>query len=227
MSLDLSEKIAGEIVLSENPGQVIKKWRKNFGISQRELTKSLEISPSVISDYESGRRKSPGVTVVKRLIEAMIEIDKQRGSDVIKRFEGEEQNEAIPDIREFNEGVAAADFLESIEATLVASKARMKRILWGYTVIDSLRAITSINSSEYHKIYGWTSERALIFLGVRYGRSPMVAIRAHPLKPGLVVFHRPSQVDKLAIRLSEVEGIPLAITEMDYEELSAKIHSFV
>ena len=59
--MDINEKIAGEITISETPGITIKKWREEFGISQMELSKFMEVSPSVISDYESGRRKSPGL----------------------------------------------------------------------------------------------------------------------------------------------------------------------
>jgi putative transcriptional regulator len=42
----------------------------------------------------------------------------------------------------------------------------------------------------------------------------MVAIRAHPLKPAAVVFANPGRVDPLAIRLSEVENIPLLTTSL-------------
>ena len=58
------EKIAGEICLSDEPGRTIRKWREQFHISQQELSKHLGVSPSVISDYEAGRRKSPGIVVI-------------------------------------------------------------------------------------------------------------------------------------------------------------------
>ena len=56
----LSKKIAGEIVLSSNPGLTIRKWRTILEITQVEVSKELNCSPSVISDYEVGRRRSPG-----------------------------------------------------------------------------------------------------------------------------------------------------------------------
>ncbi len=79
--------------------------------------------------------------------------------------------------------------------------------------------ITSLTSFDYLQIYGWSQERALVFMGVEYGRSPMVAIRAHPLKPGMVVYYKPKNVDDLAVRLAEIEGIPLVITEMDIDRM--------
>ena len=51
----LAEKMAGEITLSDNPGETLKKWRASFEISQTDLASFLKVSPSVISDYESGR----------------------------------------------------------------------------------------------------------------------------------------------------------------------------
>jgi len=92
-------------------------------------------------------------------------------------------------------------------------------------VIDSVRAITSLSSFDYLKIYGWSSQRALVFTGVRFGRSPMIAIRAHPLKPALVVYQKPEQVDELAIRLAELEGIPLVKTQLAIGDLVDKLQS--
>ena len=76
-------------------------------------------------------------------------------------------------------------------------------------MLDAPRAILSIDASRFVEVYGWTTQRALIFTNVRYGRSPMVAIRAHPLKPAAVFFAAPGRIDPLAIRLSEIENIPL------------------
>ena len=56
----LAKNIAGEVTLSINPNETLKKWREIFGLTQIEVAKQLGVSPSVISDYEAGRRKSPG-----------------------------------------------------------------------------------------------------------------------------------------------------------------------
>ncbi|MBQ4368967.1 MAG: transcriptional regulator, partial [Candidatus Methanomethylophilus sp.] len=81
----------------------------------------------------------------------------------------------------------------------------------------------SLSSQDYLKIYGWSTERALIFTDVHYGRSPMVAIRAHPLTPAMVVYQKPDQTDPLAIKLAEREGIPLVVTDLPVERLIAKL----
>jgi len=53
----LARRIAGEIILSSKPGGTMRKWRELFAVSQMNLSDKMVLSSSVISDYESGRRK--------------------------------------------------------------------------------------------------------------------------------------------------------------------------
>jgi putative transcriptional regulator len=209
MREQLREKIAGEITLSSDAGKTIRKWREEFRISQQELAKHLGISPSVISDYESGRRKSPGINIIRRMVDGLIDLDEKSGGKVLKKYDLGEKHDCIISINEFRTSVSASEFIEIIEAENLNRGVSLDRYIHGYTIIDSIKAITSLSSFDYLKIYGWSSERALIFTGVKFGRSPMIAIRAHPLKPSMVGYHRPEHVDELAIRLATLEGIPL------------------
>ena len=218
MKIELKEKIAGEIALSEEPGVTIRKWREAFSLNQQQLAEHLRISPSVISDYESGRRKSPGVATVKRIVDALIDLDEQTGGKILKRYQTEKPNKAILSMKEFPVPVPVKKFISGISGKNL-SKSRYDSDVHGYTVIDSVRAIVSLDSSDYLKIYGWSSQRALIFSGVKYGRSHMVAIRAHPLKPAMVVYHKPDRVDELAIKLANLERIPLVVTDILMEKL--------
>ena len=68
--------IAGSVVLSNNPPQQLKYWRKRFGIKQVDLAKKMDITPSVLSDYEKGRRPSPGVNFIKRYLIALYDLGK-------------------------------------------------------------------------------------------------------------------------------------------------------
>ncbi len=221
--MDLREKIAGEIVLSPRPGATMRKWREMFGISQQDLAKYLGISSSVISDYESGRRKSPGVVMVRKFVNALIEIDESRGGVKIKELSSTYGEEAIIDIREFPYEIGVNDFFNMIEAEIVNSELEAKRPIYGYTILDSLKAILHYNSFDYLRVYGWSIDRALIFTGVHYGRSPMIAIRAHPLKPSAVVYVRPGKVDELAVKLATMEEIPLAVTYLEVKEIEKRL----
>ena len=221
----LSEKIAGEITLSPKPGQTIRKWRSVFGISQTDLARFLNLSPSVISDYESGRRKSPGIQTVKKIIEAFIEIDEKRGGKILHQYDSMiDTQEGILEIMEYPYTISAKDFIKEIEGNILTSnEIGLKKSVKGFTLVDSVRTIETINAGDYNRLYGWSTERAIIFTGIRYGRSPMIAIRVHPVKPTVVVYHKPGSVDSLAVKLADRENIPLVVTNISLEELKKRL----
>ncbi|MDR0334868.1 MAG: helix-turn-helix domain-containing protein [Methanomassiliicoccaceae archaeon] len=218
MTNDLREKIAGEIALSNDPGKTMRKWREEFAVSQNELAAAMEVSPSVISDYESGRRRSPGVGVVRKMVDSLINIDGDRGHPVASKFQAVKREDCIIAMDEFGSGISSKEFVDAISGTSLNPETEGRKI-YGYTIVNSVKAIMSLSSSDYLKIYGWSTERALIFTDVYFGRSPMVAIRAHPLTPAMVVYLRPEKVDQLAIKLAKLEGIPLVSTEIGLDEL--------
>ncbi len=223
MREQLREKIAGEITLSADAGKTIRKWREEFGVSQQELARQLRVSPSVISDYESGRRKSPGIIIIRRIVDGLLDIDQATGGRVLNRYSLGEKSESIISIKEFKHSVLASDFVDIVSGASLNRHVPLERDVHGYTIIDSMKAITSLSSMDYLKIYGWSSERALIFTGVKFGRSPMIAIRAHPLKPAMVVYHKPEHVDDLAVRLATLEGIPLIRTDLSLPALVERL----
>ena len=224
----LAEKIAGEITLSPKPGQTIRKWRTAFQISQTELAHYLDLSPSVISDYESGRRKSPGILTVKKIIEAFMEIDQQQNKgNILRKYQFIAKNhEGIIDIMEYPYAIPIKKFIKDIRGKLLTSKMDLKINIKGFTLVDGVEIIKTINSASYSTLYGWSTERALVFTGVRYGRSPMIAIRIHPVKPSVVVYHNPDAVDQLAIQLADQENIPLVTIDMPIDELRRKLIDF-
>lgn len=220
---DFKEKIAGEITLSGDPGKTIKKWREEFGVSQHQLADAINTSHSVISDYESGRRKSPGVATVKRIVDALISIDEANGSATIKKYAPDKGMDCIIAMEEFPEGIDLMRFMKWISGTNIGFDSTPQKRIYGYTIVDSLKAILTLSSGDYMKIYGWSTERALIFTDVHYGRSPMVAIRAHPLTPAMVVYVRPDNTDPLAAKLAELERIPLVTTNISLDELKTRL----
>jgi putative transcriptional regulator len=223
----LAEKIAGEITLSQNPGETLRKWRRNFGITQTDLSSRLGISPSVISDYESGRRKSPGIMIVSKIIDALLRIDESRGCNVLRAYEDMWGDilgiDSICSVCEYQEPIHLADIVLKLDAEMVFGNPDIS--IWGYTIIDSLKAIVEMLPDQFQKIYGRSTARALIFTGVRSGRSPMVAVRVSNLKPGAVVLQgiTPSDVDPVAVRIAEIENIPLLTTHFSVEEISSAL----
>jgi putative transcriptional regulator len=219
---ELSIRIAGEIALSKDPAKTIRKWREAFGLTQMDLASRLEVSASVVSDYESGRRTSPGVRMVRRIVDALIQNDLYSGSPVLRAYEkilrGGMDSEAILDLREFLFPVTMEEVCRRLEATIVSDHPPTKKALYGYTVLDSLRAILEMPSEEFLRVYGQTSERALIFTKVSSGRSPFVAIRVSSIKPGLVILHGLEKIDPFALKMAEKDHIPVAISKIESVE---------
>jgi len=222
----LAEKIAGEITLSPKPGETLRKWRTTFSISQAELAGHLRLAQSVISDYESGRRQSPGIHSVKKIVEALLDIDeKKHGGKTIQQYQFmAKTQEGIIDIMEYPYPIPVEKLIKEINGNVVTSKSvPLDKTIKGFTLIDGVETIKTLTSASYPNLYGWSTERALIFTRIQFGRSPMIAIRIHPVKPTMVVYHKPGGVDPLAIQLAERENMPLVITEMPLEELRKKL----
>ena len=130
----LSKDIVGEIVLSDSPESVIKKWRSIFRISQKALASELGMTSSVISDYESGRRKSPGIKMIKKYVNSLLVIDEKNGGHVIKSFSrpptSESLSNAVIDIKEFSVGKNISWFCKKIGASTI-TKSGLKQMIYG------------------------------------------------------------------------------------------------
>jgi len=225
----LAKDIIGEIGISDEPNQVIKKWRSLFRVSQKDLARKLNVTSSVISDYESGRRKSPGITFLRRYVEALIEMDVARGGEVLRIFMEKDVSQpasaAIVDIKEFGAGVPVSKFCEMIGARIITSRSHAHEVMYGYTLIDSVKAITELSFPELRKLYGVTTQRALVFTNITTGKGPLIAIKVANLRPALIVLHNipESSVSAVAKNIAEVEGVPLSICEnVELEELIRK-----
>jgi putative transcriptional regulator len=230
MEEEFSRIIAGEIVLSDDVGRTLRKWREIFGLSTTELAKRVNVSASVISDYEGGRRKSPGSKMIKKIVSALIDSDLERGGLVIKSYRRASigfESRAILDIKEFSSPIKASEIKDIVRGSIIVNEEFIDRELYGYTVLDSLKAILEMSSDEFLRVYGLTSERALIFTKVSIGRSPFVAIRVASIKPGLVVLHGLKKVDPLGIEIAKKEKIPVVLSSIEdtstlIDELRAK-----
>ncbi|MFH0967732.1 MAG: helix-turn-helix domain-containing protein [Methanobacteriota archaeon] len=219
----LAEKMAGEITLSDSPGKTLKKWRMGFDISQGHLSEFLGVSPSVISDYESGRRKSPGTAIIGRIVDSILAIDEERGSRYIQKFASllfaEMGEGVIYDLHDYSSPINLETFSRTINGNILTGQVDLT--IYGYTIIDSIKAIMNLSANEFNRIYGWSTERALIFTGVSNGKSPMVAIRVTPFKPRCVVLHgiAAENVHPIVPKMAEKDHITLMSTEMDIEDI--------
>src|SRR3989442_5189839 len=139
----------------------MRKWRTEFRITQTDLAKHMRVSPSVISDYESGRRTSPGIGMIKTLVDAILEIDRRTGQKVAKRYE--EFSDVIPSMKEFSLGMRAADFLRKIDGRPLTHSPALRRVLNGYTVIDSIKTDTILGPTDHQQIHRRSRRRGVLF----------------------------------------------------------------
>jgi putative transcriptional regulator len=206
----LARRIAGEVILSGKPGATMRRWRELFAISQMTLSDKMVVSSSVISDYESGRRPSPGAKFVRRFVWALLKIDEQHGSRFTHEFAKltSSPSNAIVDLREFPLPVRVEYLCKAIEGKIVACTDKFVREINGYTVVDSQRAVETLSGLEFSQLFGATTERALIFTNIEKGVSPMLVVRVISLKPRVVIFHG-TQPDEYSVRFAEYDGIPL------------------
>jgi putative transcriptional regulator len=187
----------------------------------------------VISDYESGRRKSPGIFIVSKIIDAILDMDVSRGGAKIRSYEGMLRGNvtanAIYDIHEYLSPISVEEMTKLVkgEQVYIPGSEHIKP-LYGYTVIDSLKAILELSYNEFQKLYGWSSERAMVYTRISTGRSPMVALRVTNLKPGLIVLHGlpASEIDPIAVKIAEIERVPLIATVMPLDELIRALQSY-
>jgi len=224
----IMKRIIGEIILSSSPGEVMRRWRELFDITQLEIAVKLAISPSVISDYEGGRRKSPGSFFIKRFVQSLLEIDYARGGKVLRQFSSlfKTSSDAILDLYEFPSPIKLKDIVDVMDGEFLACPFLSEKKLLGYTVVDSIKAILSMSGADFFQLLGSTSERAVIFTKTTTGRSPLVAVRVTPLKPAAIILHGVSHLDHIAVELAKLEPIPLVLSRKEsIDALIKALHS--
>jgi putative transcriptional regulator len=214
---DLAERIAGDVTLSDDPGATLRKWRTDFDVTQTELAAELDVSPSVVSDYESGRRSSPGIGLVARYVGALLDIDVRRGGEHIRQYErvlsAGLDGEVVLDLREYPTTVSLDAFYDAVGAEEVVRGDRDR--VSGHTVIDSIEAITRLSSDQFYQLYGQSTSRVLAFTNVSRGESPLVALRVVNPTPNAVLLHGLSREDLWdhAADLAAIDGFSLAVCE--------------
>ncbi|BDB97279.1 transcriptional regulator [Saccharolobus caldissimus] len=215
---DIGKRIAGDIVWSKDLAGAFRKWREMFGVSQGELSREMGIKPSVIADYERGRRQA-GSELIRRYVSALISIDAKRGYRVIKELVKMFgiNYPFILDMRDFKSPLSIDRIIKAVDGILVNSFVSDKKV-YGYIVTDSIKAILSLSGMEFYQMLSLMVNRAVVFTKVTTGRSPMIALKVAPVKPPVVIFHRPVRLDPLALMISELEGINVIVSTKLHEE---------
>ncbi len=208
----VARRICGDLIWSGVPGQAMRRWRELYGLSQSELARLMNVSYSVISDYERGKRV-PGRRFIRGFVKTLLSYDEERGWETTRRLAYllHIYVPGVIDMAEFYREVSLDEVLLSVGGILLSPTMEHRPIL-GYTVVDSVETVESIAANEFVRLMGATSDRVMVFTRISRGRSPMVAIRVAPVKPSVVVLHGIKSVDPLAVRIAWREEIPLIVT---------------
>ncbi|ABU81784.1 helix-turn-helix domain protein [Ignicoccus hospitalis KIN4/I] len=210
---EIAKSIAGEIALSDDPGSTLKKWREIFEVGIRELARKMNVSPSVISDYEKNKR-APGSKYIKKFVRALMEIDAERDWKVINSLAQKMlgiKSKAL-DIYEYKRSVRLEELVNASKGYIVNSRFDPNEVVYGFIILDSLRSIEELDSKDFLLLMSMSYKKALVFTKVGTGRPPMVAVRISQIKPVVVILHKPVNLDRLAVRIAEKEGIALIVS---------------
>jgi len=213
---DLAKKIAGDIVLSDAPYDTLKKWRTIFKIPQCFVAKKMNVSPSIMSDYESGRRKSPGTCIIKKFVNALLVADEERGSPVSLEFGSIHTkgalSDSIVDIQVLKEPRQVSDIAAAVNGSVVTCSEEISKNIYGYVIVDSMRAIVELAPEDFVKFYDHIIDKVVVFTGIKSGKSPLVAIKVTNIKPSAVIIHGPKDLDSVAERIAKTENIPVILS---------------
>jgi len=215
----VAKRIAGDILLSDNPGSIIRKWREIYGLSQVDAARIMGVKPSVLSDYERGKRFA-GRGFIRRFIDSLFKHDSSRDWIVTRRVARllNIYVEGVLDIGEFKFPLTLDELLIIVKGYLLSSTTLHRPIL-GYTILDSVRAVEALTANEYVKVMGATSDRVVVFTNITRGRSVMVAVRVSPVKPSAIVLHGIERIDPLAVRIACIESIPLIASRIRIDDM--------
>jgi putative transcriptional regulator len=216
---EVAKRIAGSIVWDENPSQQMRRWREYFGITQTEIAKFLRLSPSVISDYEKGKRK-PGSEFIRKFVNSIISLDLASGGEKISELITT-MGLGIPSIIEMGEyklPVNIEKIVKAVNGVIINSAFNPNMEVRGFTIIDSIEVIINLRGESFYKLLGSSYDKILVFTKVTTGRSPLISLKISPIKPRVVILHRPIKLDWLACYLANYEEFPLIVSLLNSEE---------
>jgi len=217
---ELSRRIAGEITLSDDPGATLRKWRTDFDVSQTELADQLDVSSSVVSDYESGRRESPGR---RRPADGRWALGHRRATR--RRAAPTVRARPLCRVRERHRPRPPRVLDGSPPKSSTRRWARRRSCAASRTTSTATPSSTRsrrspVSSEEFYRLYGQSTNRALVFTNVTRGESPLVALRVVSPTPNAVVLHGIEDGDLWdhAADLARVDGFSLAISTRDLDD---------
>ncbi|VVB75465.1 Uncharacterised protein [Candidatus Tiddalikarchaeum anstoanum] len=225
---ELFQRILGDVVANEEYGLVMKKWRELFSVTQAEIAGKLDVKPSVISDYENSRRRSPGIVFIRSYVNALIVLGELRNKDlhdsVKKELDIKKANDNLI-IKTFNKPKNNSYLIKLLRAkpvTKTNSSAINGLIFFHDNISRVLMKLPTYKLLNEMKKVG---SYAYIFSNVKSGNLPLILLTLlskinKTSMPALVIFQsdsfKPSNFSK---KTAEKKNITLAVTGKDVKDI--------
>ncbi|MFX0209238.1 MAG: hypothetical protein ACFFDT_24855 [Candidatus Hodarchaeota archaeon] len=188
--------MVGEVVLSENTGNCLRRLRVLLGITQMEVSAHLNIASSVISDYEANRRKSPGILWIRNFIRALIELEETKGfptlSILTPLIEKMGTIEPIITAIQFPNPFSLMKFCKAVDATIrfpIKDNYEPETYILGFLVVDGRKLLERCSSNIKGNLMEVVSNIAIIFENTQTGRGVFSLLPVNdPLYSSIWVF---------------------------------------
>lgn len=223
--LKLKQEIAGEICISDNPGNTLKKWQNIFEISQISLARSMKLTGSTISDYENGRRNNPSIGFVQRFVNTLIELDIKRKGNIIKKLINIPQEQII-ETKEFKKGIKIRHTSELKDIEQINSKIHNEPV-FGISYLDA-NDIPDLDQTDFQKIFGKTNKRILYIFNVNNALILQLFLKTLKmttnLHPSILILDTNLENDEI-LKVLDI-NIPIHTTKKTKEDMKNLLKEF-
>lgn len=229
MNQQLLQKILGDIAANEEYGFVMKKWRELFNITQAKVAQELNIKPSVISDYEGSRRRSPGIGFVRKYVNTIIklsEIHEKESFEKVKKLLGivNETNSLLNKTFESKNTESILNLLNAEKLTRRKNSEFFQECIFFSNKISHV--LTKMPSKKLFNHFKNSTDKFFIFSKVKSGRIPLILLnllsKTNKSKmPGLIIFQTNDEfkLSRFVRRMAERNKITLGITNKEISEI--------
>lgn len=216
--LKLKQEIAGEICISDNPGNTLKKWQNIFEVSQISLARAMKLTGSTISDYENGRRNNPSISFIQRFVNTLIDLDLKRKAIIIKKLINIPQEQVI-ETKEFKKGIKLRHASELKDIEQINSKIHNEPV-FGISYLDA-NDIPDLEQNDLQKVFGKTNKRILYISNANNALIVHLFLKtlkmATNLHPSVLILDTSLDKDEL-LKVLDI-NVPIHITKKTKEDM--------
>lgn len=229
---ELFQKILGDVAANEEYGLVMKKWRELFGVTQMQVANELGVKPSVISDYESNRRKSPGIVFIRKYVLALLKLKSSAAHEEIKKQIDitKESNNLL--IRNFTKPKPSSRIIRLFNAKLLTKNNDLLINGCVFFLDNISKLLTRLPTYKLLRELKKGGKYCYVFSNVKSGRIPLIMLSIlskfnKTAMPTLIIFQSNSfKMSNFAKKTAEKRNITLAVTNKDLTKLKKIIKEF-